>query len=243
MGYTIAEIAEAAGLEAAGDLTLKVDRPAEPVSAAAGDLALAMSEDYAGALAACPARAAIVWPGADWQAMGLDAALMAPRARVALAGIGDLFAPPLDLAPGIHPSAIIDPSAELGADVWIGPLTVIGAGAQIGDGARILGQVTVGAGAQIGPNALLHPGTRIGARVVIGKGFIAQANAVIGADGFSYVTPEKGAVESAKETGAVAEDARNIALRRIASLGTVEIGDDVEVGAGATIDRGTVAST
>ncbi|MHA1108027.1 MAG: UDP-3-O-(3-hydroxymyristoyl)glucosamine N-acyltransferase, partial [Alphaproteobacteria bacterium] len=67
--------------------------------------------------------------------------------------------------------------------------------------------------------------------------------ACIGADGFSFVTPVNGAVESVRATGKVADDALNLALRRINSLGAVWIGDDVEVGAGATIDRGTVADT
>lgn len=80
-------------------------------------------------------------------------------------------------------------------------------------------------------------GVRIGAR------FIAQPNAVIGGDGFSFVTPEKGAVESAKATGAVALDALNTIHARIHSLGAVRIGDDVEVGAAACIDRGTLADT
>ncbi|MEL6477743.1 MAG: UDP-3-O-(3-hydroxymyristoyl)glucosamine N-acyltransferase, partial [Pseudomonadota bacterium] len=68
-------------------------------------------------------------------------------------------------------------------------------------------------------------------------------NAVIGGEGFSYVTPDRGSVESAKETGATSADARNLSLRRIASLGTVILGDDVEIGAGTTIDRGTIADT
>jgi UDP-3-O-[3-hydroxymyristoyl] glucosamine N-acyltransferase len=243
MPHSIADIARVTGLAAEGDLDLRVVRPAEPGEAGPDDLALAMDRRYAEALPQGNARAAVLWPGADWRALGLEAALFAPRARVALAALGDVFAPPLDLAPGIHPTAVVDGAAELGADAWIGPFAVIGEGARIGAGARIAAGVSIGRGAVLGPGAVLHPGVRIAPGVRIGARFIAQPNAVIGSDGFSYVTPERGAVESAKETGSVAADARNTALRRIASLGTVEIGDDVEVGAGSCIDRGTVAPT
>jgi UDP-3-O-[3-hydroxymyristoyl] glucosamine N-acyltransferase len=78
--------------------------------------------------------------------------------------------------------------------------------------------------------------------VRIGARLIAHQNAVIGADGFSFVTAEKSSVESAKETGAVA-GVRNEVWLRIHSLGAVTLGDDVEIGAGATIDRGTLQDT
>lgn len=243
MGHSISDIAKATGLNAEGDLTLKVARPAEPAEARAGDLALAMDAKYAGALQESAAQAAILWAGADWRALGLKAALFAPRARVALAEIGELFAYPLDLDPGIHPTALVHESAVLGADCWIGAYCVIGPGAQIGPGARIMSHCSIGADAVLGEGAILYSGVRIGARVRAGNRLIVQMNSVIGGEGFSYVTPDRGSVESAKETGAVAADARNLSLRRIASLGTVVLGDDVEIGACATIDRGTVANT
>ncbi len=243
MRYTVAEIARATGLVAAGDTSLRIRRPAEPASAGLDDLALAMSTAYAAALKASAARAAVLWPGADWQALGLAAALFAPRARLALASLGEIFAEPPDLAPGIHPTAVIDPGAEIGEDAWIGPLTVIGSGARIGPRARIMAHVTIGRNASLGADALLHPGVRIGARVHVGARFVAQPNACIGADGFSFVTPEPGAVESARATGRVAADALNRSLRRINSLGAVVVGDDVEIGACSTVDRGTVADT
>ncbi|MEM7499707.1 MAG: UDP-3-O-(3-hydroxymyristoyl)glucosamine N-acyltransferase [Pseudomonadota bacterium] len=243
MSHSIAEIAAATGLEAAGDLTLAVHRPAEPAAAGPDDLALAMSPKYEAALRASPARAAVVWPEADWQAMGLVAALFAPRARLALAGITGAFAPPEDLDPGIHPSAIVDPDAIVGNDVWIGPYTTVRAGARLSDGVRVAGQVSIGSEAEIGAGSVLHPGVRLARGVRLGVRCLVQANACIGGDGFSYVTPERGAVEAAKATGRVDEAARNLALRRIASLGTVVIGDDVEIGAATCIDRGTVADT
>lgn len=111
----------------------------------------------------------------------------------------------------------------------------------IGERAVLLSQISIGRDAQLGPDGLVHPGVRVGERVRIGARVIIHANAVIGADGFSFVTPEAGSVETAKATGTV--QATNTRLLRIASLGTVVIGDDVEIGANACIDRGTLADT
>ena len=83
---------------------------------------------------------------------------------------------------------------------------------------------------------------RIGARVRIGDRFIAQPGAVIGGDGFSFVTPTPGHVEEARATGAITAEEQD-AYVRINSLGAVAIGDDVEVGANSCIDRGTIADT
>ncbi|MEM6423111.1 MAG: UDP-3-O-(3-hydroxymyristoyl)glucosamine N-acyltransferase, partial [Pseudomonadota bacterium] len=132
---------------------------------------------------------------------------------------------------------------EIGEDAWIGPHTVIRPGVRLGARARIAGQVTIGRASRIGSDALIHAGARIAHDCVIGARVIIQANACIGGDGFSFVTPERGAVEAAKAEGRVDDTSRNTAYRRIASLGRVVIGDDVEIGAGACIDRGTVADT
>jgi UDP-3-O-[3-hydroxymyristoyl] glucosamine N-acyltransferase len=102
-------------------------------------------------------------------------------------------------------------------------------------------QTYIGADAVIGRDALLYPGVRIGARVHLGDRCIIHFNASLGADGFSFVTPQTGSVESAKATGAIA--ATNKELVRIASLGTIMIGNDVEVGANTSVDRGTIAPT
>ena len=86
-----------------------------------------MQPAFAADLAQGRARAAILWPGADWQALGLAAAILAPRPRYLLAGVGRVFERPPEIAPGIHPSAVIDPTAEIGAGAAIGPFVVIGA--------------------------------------------------------------------------------------------------------------------
>ncbi len=245
MHYTIAEIAEALGAEAAGDLSLTVRAAAEPASAGEDDLALALAPSYGAQLARGQARAAVLWPGADWAGLGLKAAIFAPRGRLAMARLTGLLAPDPGIGPGVHPSAVIDPSARIGEGVAIGPLVVIGADVQIGAGCRIGAHVTLGQGARIGAGGLIHAGVRIGARVVIGARFIAQPNAVVGSDGFSFVTATPSHVEVSRATMGqgpvtVPEDPT---WHRIHSLGSVVIGDDVEIGAGATIDSGTIRPT
>jgi UDP-3-O-[3-hydroxymyristoyl] glucosamine N-acyltransferase len=243
MAHTIAEIAAALGAEAVGDLSLRVERAAEPAMARAGDLALAMDPRYADGLAQGQARAAILWPGADWQALGLQAAIFAPRGRLAMAGLSVMMDPGPEIAPGIHPMTVIDPTAQIGAGAAIGPFVTIGAGAIIGSWARIASHVSVAEGAVIGEDALICQGARIGARVKIGHRFVCQPGAVIGADGFSFVTPEKSGVEEIRETLSQRSEIREQTWTRIHSLGAVTIGDDVEIGANCTIDRGTIRDT
>jgi UDP-3-O-[3-hydroxymyristoyl] glucosamine N-acyltransferase len=114
---------------------------------------------------------------------------------------------------------------------------------RIGPRARIESHCSIGEGARIGADLLLHSGARIGPRVRIGDRFIGHFNSVVGGDGFSFVTPEKSSVEEIRETHRQAADAQAQRWTRIASLGTVEIGDDVELGCNSAIDRGTIRAT
>lgn len=242
MTNTLAEIADATGLVLLGDGSLRVDAPAEPATARVRDLALAMDPKFADAISESDAEAAVLWDGADWQALGLKAALIAPKARVAMAEITNHFQHAPDIPEGIHPTALVDPSATVADGAWIGPFSIINAGASLGANARIGAHCSVGRDARLGANALLHDGVRIGARCVIGDDFIAQPNAVIGADGFSFEPPQRGSVEAAKQTGRI-DGAKATGFMRIHSLAAVEIGNDVEIGAATTIDRGTIAPT
>ena len=242
MTNTLAEIADATGLALLGDGGLQIRMPAEPANAAENDLALAMDSKFADALKNSAAKAAILWEGADWQAMGLQGALVAPKARVAMARITDHFQHAADIPEGIHPTASIDATASVADGAWIGPFSVIGLGVELGADARIGAHCSIGRNASIGARALLHDGVRIGARCRIGNDFIAQSNAVIGADGFSFEPPERGSVEAAKQTGSI-DGARATGFLRIHSLAAVEIGHNVEVGAATTIDRGTISPT
>ena len=243
MTHTVREIAEALSATLFGMADIVITGAAEPAMAGPGDLALALKPDYAEGLSRGQARAAIVWDGADWQALGLEAAIVVPRPRYAMSGLTALLDPGPEIAPGIHPSAIVDPTAEIGQGAAIGPLVVIGARVKIGANARIASHVSIAEGAVIGTDALLHSGVRIGARVMIGDRFICQPGAVIGADGFSFVTPEKSRVEEARASLGTETTAQNASWTRIHSLGTVEIGDDVEIGANSTLDRGTIRAT
>ncbi len=243
MAHSIRDIATALGAEAAGDLTLTVTHASEPQAAGPDALALAMSPKYAEALPMGRAQAALVWPGADWQALGLKAAIFAPRGRLAMAGLSAIFDPGPEIAPGVHPMTVVDPSAQIGDGAAIGPFVTIGRGAVIGPRARIAAHASIAEGARIGADALILHGARIMARVLIGDRFICHPGAVIGADGFSFVTPEKSGVEEIRETLGERSEIRAQSWTRIHSLGSVSIGDDVEIGANSCIDRGTIRDT
>lgn len=241
--HTIEEIARALGAGAEGDLSLRVSGVAEPAQAGPDDLALAMDAKYAGGLAEGAARAAVLWPGADWRALGLKAAIFAPRPRLAMAAITKSFDAGPGIADGIHPTAILGAGVTIGIGAAIGPFAVIGAGTRIGAAARIADHVSIGAGVTIGDEALILSGVRIGRNVRIGDRFICQPGAVIGSDGFSFVTPEKSGVEEIRETLGGRTEIRAQKWLRIQSLGGVEIGDDVEIGSNSTIDAGTIRAT
>ncbi len=120
MAHTIRDIAHALGATAAGDLDLPITGASEPASAGPGDLALAMDQKYVDGLSRGEARAAVMWPEADWRAFGLRAAIFVPRPRMAMARLTRLFDPGPLIAPGIHAMALVDPSAEIGADARSG---------------------------------------------------------------------------------------------------------------------------
>ncbi|WP_299660407.1 UDP-3-O-(3-hydroxymyristoyl)glucosamine N-acyltransferase [uncultured Ruegeria sp.] len=243
MQFTVQQIAEALGAVAEGQVGLTILRAAEPGDAGPTDLAMAMSPKYAQALTEGAARAAVLWDGADWKALGLEAAIFVQRPRMAMAGITSMLDRGQGIAPGIHPSAVVDDTAEIGADVSIGPLAVIGARARIGAGSVIGAHCVIGIDASLGNNALLREMVSIGARAQIGDRFTAQPGARIGGDGFSYVTPEVSGAENARKTLGDQGDAKAQNWLRIHSLGAVEISDDVEIGSNCTVDNGTIRNT
>ncbi|MGQ9365646.1 UDP-3-O-(3-hydroxymyristoyl)glucosamine N-acyltransferase [Azospirillum sp. ST 5-10] len=237
----LSEIAAALDARLEGDGSIEIVRAVHPAEAeGAGDLALAMDKDLLALLAGTRARAAVVADGAAVPD-GLAGWIVVGRPRYAMAGLLDLFERPVHAAPGVHPSACVAADAVLGEGVSVGPFVYVGPKAVVGDRTILMPHVTVGAEARIGRDGLLHAGARIGERVVLGERCIVQPNAAVGNDGFSFVTPEPGSVETAKTTGKVG--ATNVLIRRVNSIGTVIVGDDVEIGAGACIDRGTVTAT
>ncbi|WP_175752009.1 UDP-3-O-(3-hydroxymyristoyl)glucosamine N-acyltransferase [Burkholderia ambifaria] len=150
-------------------------------------------------------------------------------ARVAQMFI-DLATPPR--APGVHPSATIDPAAQVAASAVIGPHVTVEAGAVIEDGVQLDANVfvgrgtTIGAGSHLYPNASVYHGCKIGPRAII------HAGAVIGSDGFGFAPDFVGD-----------GDARTGSWVKIPQVGGVTVGPDVEIGANTTIDRGAMADT
>ena len=244
MAKRIKDIAAALGVAPLGDAELEVVRLAEPASAGTSDLALAMTPAYSDALARSKARAAIVWPGAAWKALGLEAAIPVPRARLAMAQLTQSF----DQRPamiGLHKTAVIDASAMVSENSSVGALTVIGKDVAVDPDTWIGSQVSIADGVRIGRNCQIHPGVRIGRNVRIGDGVILHPGVVIGADGFSFVTAtpsneERAVLSAGRAPLSPHEDATR---HRIHSLGSVVIEAQVEIGANSTVDAGTIRAT
>lgn len=136
-----------------------------------------------------------------------------------------LFHPEPTLTPFVHPTAVIAPTARIADSVWIGASAVIGQGAEIHEGVRIYPNATIYDDVVIGKDAVIHSGVAIRERTIIGARVTIHNNTVIGCDGFGY----------AKD-----EERRWL---KIPQTGRVVIEDDVEIGAGTTIDRSSVGET
>ncbi|MFV0292527.1 MAG: UDP-3-O-(3-hydroxymyristoyl)glucosamine N-acyltransferase [Paracoccus sp. (in: a-proteobacteria)] len=241
MQVTVKELARALDARAWGDVSLMIDGAAEPAQAGPNQIALAMSPKYAEALA--PGGVAVLAEGMDPEAYGLAAAIFAPRPRLVMAGLTRSFDPGPDIQPGIHPAAVVDPSARIGEGAAIGPFVSIGADVEIGAHARVASHASIGRGTRIGNDVLILNGVWIQHGVLIGDRVVIQPGAVIGSDGFSFVTPEESGVEEMRRSLGKRGEIRKQSWERIHSLGRVVIGDDVEIGTSATIDRGTIRAT
>ncbi len=136
-----------------------------------------------------------------------------------------LFHPEPDFAPFVHPSAVIDPSARVAERVWIGACVVVGRDAEIASGVRIYPNVTIYDGVRVGEDSTLHSGVALREGTEVGARVIIHNNVVVGSDGFGY----------AKD-----EERRWL---KIPQAGRVLIADDVEIGAGTTIDCASVGET
>lgn len=126
---------------------------------------------------------------------------------------------------GIHASAVIAPSAKIGANVVIGPHCVIGEGVSIGDNAQLLAGVRVGRASTLGDGVVLHAGVVLYSDVHLGDNVVVHANTVIGSDGFGFEPNEKGE------------------WMKLPQIGGVRIGARTEIGASCAIDRGAVHDT
>ncbi|MCD7740232.1 MAG: UDP-3-O-(3-hydroxymyristoyl)glucosamine N-acyltransferase, partial [Candidatus Gastranaerophilales bacterium] len=238
--YTLEEISKIAG----GILTkvedVKISKLGPPLLADEETLALAINEEEIENLSRTKAKAAIVPIGVTSE---IISTIETERPRLAMMKLLHLFYIPPEAALGIHPSATVHPTAKIGENVSIGANVVISRNVSIGKNTKILPNVYVGRSVQIGENCLFHPGCNIGDNVIIGNKVVLQHGVSIGADGFSFVTENPNNVETARKEGNVKEDNTDQKIYKIPSIGSVVIGDDVEIGANTCIDKGTIENT
>lgn len=221
--FSVGDLAGRFGLVPAGaDATAMIDGVQTLAAAGPGQLSFLANPAYR--QAARESRAGIiVCAAADAESLARPC-LVARNPYAAYARIAALFEVPRAVAPGIHPTAVVDPSADVDPGASIGPMVVIGprctiaAGAEIGPGCVLGADNVVGAGSRLVARVTLVDRVRLGARVLVHPG------AVIGADGFG-----------------LAFDAGQ--WLKVPQLGGVRIGDDCEIGANTTIDRGAIEDT
>ena len=150
-----------------------------------------------------------------------------PDADLAVATVLEMFAPPsLRPSPGVHPSAVVDPTAKLGTGVAVGALSYVGPRVRIGDGTVLHPRVTVLDECHIGAGCEFWPGVVIRERCIVGDGCILHINVAIGADGFGYRPGPDGK-----------------SLVKIPHIGIVRLGRGVEIGANSCVDRGKFSET
>ena len=211
------------GGELVGDPALKITGAASLVEATTGEISFFANRKYVGLLRKTRASAVFVPP---------DFAEPISAAQVRVANPAKAFeqvvlklAPkPITFGPGVHPTAIIDPSAQLGERVSIQPHAVIEAGARIGDDTIIGAGTYIGHETVIGSACLIYPRVTIRERSRVGLRVIIHSGAVIGADGFGFEVV----------------DGRQ---KKLQQLGFVQIDNDVEIGANTTIDRARFGRT
>jgi UDP-3-O-[3-hydroxymyristoyl] glucosamine N-acyltransferase len=220
---SLGEIAVRFGLKLNGEPQLKVSRIATLSGARAGSLSFFANARYRRQLTATQATA-VVLNEADAADCPV-AALIDPNPYLAYARISALLHPDPPIVPGIHPSAVVARTARIAASASVAPLCVIEEDAEIGERVRIGPGCIVQRGARIGADTQLISQVNLYPEITIGQRCLLHAGAVIGADGFGFALDGVG--------GWV----------KIPQVGSVRIGDDVEIGASTTIDRGAIEDT
>jgi UDP-3-O-[3-hydroxymyristoyl] glucosamine N-acyltransferase len=223
VNFTVKELAALSDGELVGDSTLKIIGAASLGEATQGEISFFANRKYVALLRKTRASAVFVPP--DFAEPINAAQIRVSNPTKAFEQVVLKFAPkPITFAPGIHPSAVVDPSAQLGDRVSIQPLAVIEAGAQIGDdtiigaGSYVGHETIIGSACHIYPHVTIRERSRIGSRVIIHSGV------VIGADGFGFEM-----IDGRQE--------------KIQQLGIVQIDDEVEIGANTTVDRARFGRT
>jgi len=220
--YALAELADRLGLTFTGDAQRTITGIATLAEAGPGDLAFLANRKYLADLAGTRAGAVILHPD---QAAGCPVdCLVSAAPYSSFARASHLFDNSPRFLAGVHESAVVSVEAQIHPAAAVGPNVVIEAGA------RVAADVVIGAGVYLGHDSRLGAGTRIFPNVVIyhdvrvGEHCVIHAQAVLGADGFGYAPGAAG-------------------WEKICQLGGVRIGDRVEIGAGTTVDRGTLGNT
>jgi UDP-3-O-[3-hydroxymyristoyl] glucosamine N-acyltransferase len=144
--------------------------------------------------------------------------------RLAFSKVLEIFAPRPNVHAGVHPTAVVAASAKLGQSVSVGAGAYVGEGTVLADRAIVYPLAYIGDNVTIGEDSVIYPHVYVGDRVTLGARVMIHAGASIGGDGFGYIQ----------------ENGRQ---RKIPQIGTVIVGDDVEIGANATVDRATVSAT
>jgi len=218
---TLAEIAARLGGELRGDGRRMIRGLATLDAAGPEELSFLANPKYRSQLAASRAGAVILaaealadWPGD---------AIITPQPYLYFARLSQWLSPPPAVAAGVHPSAVVE--SMLPENVSIGPQSWIGPGVEIGDRAVIGPHCRIGAGVRIGADSRLYAGVTVYHGCTVGRRAIIHSGAVIGADGFGFARDDEGR------------------WVKIAQAGAVAIGDDVEIGANTTIDRGALTDT
>jgi UDP-3-O-[3-hydroxymyristoyl] glucosamine N-acyltransferase len=219
--FTAAELAKQLEGEVIGDGCTKITGFAPALVAKSGDLTFAENEKYFGAAEQSAASAILV--DGDFSS-AKKVLIRVKNARIAFAKVLPLFFPEPNFPAGIHPTSVVDSSAQIDSRAYVGPHCVIGAKVKIGartvlqGGNHVAADSVLGDDTRLFPNVTLYHATKIGNRVRIHSG------TTIGSDGFGYVF----------DSGI---------HRKIPQTGNVVIYDDVEIGANVTIDRGALGPT
>jgi len=220
--FTLGELAGQLGATLRGDATQSVSGLATLQDAGPHQLSFLANAQYRKYLASTRAGAVLLKPKDAEDYAG--AALLVDNPYLAYARISHLFETRPKAPCGAHPSAVIDPSAQIDPTASIGAQVVIEADVWIGANVVIGAQSFVGARSRVGAGGRLAPRVTLCHDVCIGERVVIQPGAVIGGEGFGFAS-ERGGWE------------------KIAQIGGVRIGDDVEIGANTTIDRGALSDT
>lgn len=226
----LADLVAALGGELVGDPGLVVQRIAPLESADASSLSFLANPRYAAQLGTTLAGCVVVGPAQREVAAARGAAIVAPDPYLYFARLTQWWAARQARvpAPGVHPSAVVEPGAQVHASASVGPWVYIGAGAQVGAGVVLGSHVHVGCDATIGEHSRLAPHVTLGDGCRLGARGLLHSGVVIGADGFGFAPEGRG------------DEQR---WTKIAQLGAVRIGDDVEIGANTCVDRGALDDT